>query len=333
MHRQFALGASVILAFGAWACGSKDTGPSFNGTIADSTALSFGGTAVDFVSQMFSTYQMGEPNIEIPLSPRTPVRGLALLNRAYQLAGIHRAFTIKGRPAGSAPLMRLDGDPCAPVISGDTLDDDHDGFPNNEKIAIACTTIDSVSHDTIKTSLVVTVADVPGLYGFNVGVTAAQDEGNPEGTLHLTLNESERFTVTAARDDDNVNFDANETSTPVGGPTSGGQVHYNWNSNFTPADGLVLEAASPPDGNLGFNGGFFVTSLESPATNFSFGISTTVPLAYSAECSEAPPFFGGTVTGHLNGAGNDVGFTVTYSDCGVAPTITGHGNATATAAR
>ncbi|MGH7532595.1 MAG: hypothetical protein ACREL4_04810, partial [Gemmatimonadales bacterium] len=87
-------------------------------------------------------------------------------------------------------------------------------------------------------------------------------------------------------------------------------------------------AASPPDGNLAFSGGFFVTDLSAPSTNFSFGISTTTPLVYSAECGEDPSFTDGTVTGHLNGAGNDVGFTVTYTGCGVDPTITGHGNAT-----
>ncbi|MGH7589915.1 MAG: hypothetical protein ACREL2_00635 [Gemmatimonadales bacterium] len=331
MRRQFVLGATALLVFGAWACGSKDTGPSFNGTISDSAAVSFAGSAADFVSQMFSTYQMGSPNIEIPLSPRAPVRGLALLNRAYQMAGIHRAFTIKGRPAGSAPLMRLDGSDCGPVISGDTLDDDGDGIPNNAKVTVACTTIDSVAHDTTKTSIVETIADVPGIYGFIVNVAAALDDANPTERDHLTLNESEHFTVTSARDDDNVSFDLNETATPVGGSASGGQVHYNWNSNFTPAEGLVLEAASPPDGNLAFSGGFFVTSLEAPTTNFSFGMSTTTPLVYSAECGADPQFIDGTVTGHLNGAGNNIGFTVTYTGCGVAPTITGQGNATATA--
>jgi hypothetical protein len=317
---------TLAAALGLAACGSKSTGPSFSGTISDSAATSFGASAVSFVDDMLYTYQAGSPNIEISFSPATPVQGVALLNRAYQMAGVHRTFTIKGRPAGSPPIMKLDGSDCDPVVSGDSADADEDGIPNNEKETVDCTTVDSVSHDTTKTHIVVRIADVSGIYGFNISVSATLTTSGPDGRGQLALTESEGFSVTTTLDQDHVTVDVNETSTPTGGAASGGEAHYNWDSSFTPAEGEVLGAYSPPDGTLSFNGGFFVTSLDAPTTNFNFGIVTTTPLVYQEGCGSAPPFTGGTVSGHLKGATSDVGFTVTYTGCGDDPTIVGHGN-------
>lgn len=318
---------AILAGVGAAACGSSDSGPSFNGTISDSAAGDFALSADDYVSTMMATYHDGGPNIEIPLSPATPTGGVALLNRAYAIAGIHRQFTIKGRPAGSAPLMRLDGADCTPKASGDTTDADDDGFPGNATYKVDCTTVDSVSNDTSETHITVNIADVSGIWGFNVSVNAALDARGPDGKEHISLVESEFFKVTTTRDDDNVNVDISLTGTPTGSPTTGTGVHYNWNSNFTPAEGEVLGAEAPPDGQLQFTGGFYVTDLADPRLNFSFGISTTDPLSYDSACGDWPPFTAGTVTGHLNGAAADVGFTLGYAGCGVAPTVDAHGNA------
>ncbi|MGH7532639.1 MAG: hypothetical protein ACREL4_05030 [Gemmatimonadales bacterium] len=320
---HFGLVLSLAAALGLAACGSKDTGPSFNGTISDGDAASFGGTADNFAADMLGTFDFGGPSIST-VSARASDHAIALLNQANTMAGTPRRFRAEGRPV-PAPLALISS-ACTPVISGDTADTDNDGILNNATETIDCTSVDTASSTTTVIHEQVHINDVTGLYGFNASVEITETETSPTESFRISVNESENALFTSGSANDQVNVDVSE-SDASGGVTVGGQIHENWNATFT-ASGTISTSSPLPSGSLAFTGGFYTTDLADATQNFNFSITTTTPLAYDSGCGTDPRFTSGLITGQLAGGGANVGFTVNYENgCGSSPTITGHGNA------
>lgn len=325
-----ALAVSVLTVAG---CGSSSSGPSFSGTISDSDAADAGSSAAEFAGNMLSTFNFGE-GPSIPLSPRVPGVAVAILNQTWNQAGGRGThFVSRGQPVQlAAPLLSSTAG-CAngtePVFSGDTADADHDGIPNNATMTINCDTV--TNGVTISFHGTIHIEDVTGVYGYIYSIDYSIVQSKADTSMSINLNGSDHAAFTSASASDNLDL----TITVVqrqGSNSAGGTFHQAWNASFTPTGaGTLAYGEALPNGQIAFDGNFYVTNLADGSQNFRFDIATTTPLAYSAACydnGDDPPFTAGAIQGRFNGHA-DVGFTITYTACDTGPTIVGTGNETA----
>lgn len=329
-HVRMAL--TLAAALGLAACGSKgSTGPSFSNTISSADAASVGGNAASFAGDLASTFDFGT-GPSIGLAASISPRALGLLNGAWQATGARGTpFRVRG-VMGAPPVMPISASGCNgghfTVVSGDTTDSDHDGIPNNATVTISCDTTTS-NGVTLSEHGTVHIQDISALYGYQFSVNLTIVESHADTSLTLSETGFDNATFTAASASDNLSFTISDVS-KIGANSTGGAVHENWDATFTPS-GASLAVGSPlPDGNIAFNGGFYVTNAATSTQNFNFNILTTSPLHYVASCKAAnndPVFDSGVIQGQFNGSAT-VGFTATFTACNTAPNVVGTGNAT-----
>ncbi|MGH7532640.1 MAG: hypothetical protein ACREL4_05035 [Gemmatimonadales bacterium] len=314
-------------ALGLAACGSKDTGPSFSGTISDGDAADVGLEAAnDFGSSMAHVFEFNGP--AIAFSKEASPRAVALLNQAWMdLGGKSPRYTIRGQ--GVAPVLQMSiASGCNGgnyiTSSGDSSDVDGDGIYANYTLTIACDTVTSgVTLHFVGTEH---IQDNPGLYGYTFTINLVQEEHDTAGNAtHTDISGSETAAFTTSSAQDHLNFTANESET-AGGHTVGDGVHEQWDATFTPTSTPLALGDPLPDGHVAFTGGFYVTDLADATQNFNFTVQTTTPLSYKEACSgDYVPYDGGVIKGFFNGK-TDVGFTATYTACAADPTVVGVGN-------
>ncbi|MGH7589916.1 MAG: hypothetical protein ACREL2_00640 [Gemmatimonadales bacterium] len=317
---------SLAAALGLAACGSKDTGPSFSGTISDANAADAGVSADGFAGDLASTFNFGTgPNIS--LSAKASPRAVALLNRAWMaVGGKSPHYTIKGMATPPVDMSATFGCDALSGNAGDTTDADGDGIPNNQVIPISCdTTLSDGTHESVHGQ--VSLADVSGLYGyhFDVNLTVVQSLADTSLTETISGHDYALFTASSASDNLALTLSVVDK---VGSVSVGGEVHENWDATFTATGGTIAFGDPLPDGTIAFTGGFYITDVSDATQNFNFNLSTPTPLSFVASCyaaNDQPPFDGGEIKGEFNGS-SSVGFTVTYSACNTAPDIVGVGN-------
>ncbi|MGB7212785.1 MAG: hypothetical protein WBC97_09165 [Gemmatimonadales bacterium] len=329
MFKRSHIGTVLVLsaALGLAACGSKDTGPSFAGTISNSSAADAGASADGFAGDLASTFNFGTgPNIS--LSAKASPKAVALLNRAWMAAGGRAPrYTIKG--IAKAPLDMSSTSGCSALTgsSGDTTDTDGDGIPNNDVITISCdTTLADGTHESVHGSA--SIADVTGLYGYHFDVNLTEVLSRPDTSLTVVISGHDYALFTAPSASDDLDLTISEVD-KIGSVSAGGAIHENWDATFTAFGGSIVLGDPLPDGTIAFTGGFYITNVADGTQNFNFNILTVTPLSFVASCYAAddqPPFDSGEIKGEFNGSAS-VGFTVTYSACSSAPDVVGTGNA------
>lgn len=89
---------------------------------------------------------------------------------------------------------------------------------------------------------------------------------------------------------------------------------------FTPADGTTIVFDQPlPSGTVNASGVF---SFDRDTSNKSFDVTTTTPLQYDAACQKLPRYTAGVLQAERSSSvTGDSLITITYTGCGVKPTI------------
>jgi len=102
------------------------------------------------------------------------------------------------------------------------------------------------------------------------------------------------------------------------------QVHgsftNNWSISFTSDQGGdIAMDGNMPDGGFNMNGSW-VYNVQ--GERLAMQIQTVTPLAYSAACEgQLHPFTGGEVRAHAGNANSSIYVRITYTGCGVDPTV------------
>lgn len=318
---------TLAAALGLAACGSKSTGPSFNGTISNADAADLGTTAAsDFGGSLANVFDFGGP--AIGLSPKASPRAVALLNQAWlNVGGRTPRYTVRGQMA--APVLEMSSSSGCNggnyiTSSGDSTDADGDGIYANYTVTIACDTV--VNGRTIHYAGSEHIQDNPGLYGFTFTVDIVEEVDSAGGnSTRISLSGSETASFQASSAHDQLNFTEGITQTVSGNP-SGFGIHEDWDATFTPTSASLALGSPLPDGHIAFTGGFYVTNPADATQNFNFTLQTGPALSYKAACAgNDPPYDGGVLKGFLNG-NTSVGFTATFTACSTAPTVVGTGN-------
>ena len=327
-HVGLAIAFAAVAALAG--CGSS-SGPSFAGTISNADAATAGSSASGFAGDLASTFNFGTgPSIGL-VSKMSPTE-VAVLNHAWMLAGGRAPHYRTTQPGLVSPLFLSSSAACVnhgqEVITGDTLDSDHDGIPNNETATISCDT--TLSNGTVLSEhATIHIQDIDALYGYEFSINLTITESHADTSLTISESGSDNATFTAASANDNLNLTLSDVE-HQGALTTGGAAHEDWNATFTPTSGTLDTASALPDGHISFSGGFYVTNAALASKNFSFHILTAVPLHFVASCwaaNDDPSFDDGEIQGEFNGSAT-VGFTVTFTACNTTPTVVGTGNAT-----
>lgn len=328
-HFGLALAFAAVAALAG--CGSSSSGPSFAGTISNADAADAGSSASGFAGDLASTFNFGT-GPSVGLSSRMSPTAVAVLNQAWMAAGGRAPHYRTKQPGLVSPLFQSSGATCvnngSEVITGDTLDADGDGIPNNETATISCDTTLS-NGVTISEHANIHIQDIDALYGYEFSLNITITESHADTSISISESGSDNATFTAASANDNLNLTVSEVE-HMGSVATGGAIHEDWNATYTPTSGSIAYGSDLPDGHISFAGGFYVTNAADATQNFNFHILTAVPLHFVAACwaaNDDPSFDDGEIQGEFNGKA-DVGFTVTFTACNTDPTVVGTGNAT-----
>lgn len=89
---------------------------------------------------------------------------------------------------------------------------------------------------------------------------------------------------------------------------------------FTPADGATIVFDQPlPSGSVNASGVF---SFDRDTFEKRFDVTTTTPLQYDAACDQLPRYTAGALQVARSSSTGEATITITYTGCGVKPTIT-----------
>lgn len=328
-HFGLALAFAAVAALAG--CGSSSSGPSFAGTISNAAAADAGSNASGFAGDLATTFNFGT-GPSVGLSARISPTAVAVLNHAWMAAGGRAPHYRTKRPGLASPVFMSSAATCVndgqEVITGDTLDTDGDGIPNNVTATISCDTTLS-NGVTISEHANIHIQDIDALYGYEFSVNITITESHADTSISISESGNDNATFTAASANDNLNLTISEV-TKTGSLSVGGAVHEDWNATYTPSSGTIDYASALPDGHISFSGGFYVTNAADGTQNFNFHILTAVPLHFVASCwaaNDDPSFDDGEIQGEFNGSAS-VGFTATFTACNTDPTVVGTGNAT-----
>lgn len=324
------LALAALTGLGAAACGSSgSSGPS--GTTF-SAAEAQGGAAIaqSLGENALTTFSDGSYD-----AASLPSFAAAAPHAKAALAGALYAMGVRGRALGAvsqaAPLYR-DGGECIPTLSGDLTsntptDTDGDGVPDSV-VAIFnagnCTVVDTADHVTFSYAGTIKIVDIGDIFGFRLVVDFVYTFTTASTTETLHEVGTETFTEAAQLADLNVQLD--DTTHLTGAETSNVLIHQAMEFTFVPTTGSLALGVPLPDGHMTVVGGL-ATSIQGQPNSFSFDIATPTALAYSADCGNAdnnPPFTAGHITGAFHGFAT-AGFDVTFTACGVDPTVTTFG--------
>ena len=335
MDRRYLIGAvTASLVIGLAACGdSGSSGPSFPDSVSTADAQTAASHAQDFAASLMSFANFGPPGLAAPMSSR--LQALAA-DHGVSIPSVSAPYSLDpSAPATfAAAIQRASAEGCTVSghgsygIGGGTLVDvNSNGIPDDFALNIDCLTTDSTSNpDTVFTDNITESVSIKermsDLFGFDESVVFKHRQGDNFGNFRqVTSNVTFHNSINAG----NANNSA-LLSEAVDSMRDTVVYHLavgqSWSGNFDPAGTIAL--GSPlPDGALTFSGNDYVT--DNTASNWSFALSTPTALAYSAACASTPPFTAGVIKGLLNNNSNQASFTVTFTGCGVAPTVATNG--------
>jgi hypothetical protein len=212
--------------------------------------------------------------------------------------------------------------PCPTV--DDATDTDGDGVPDNATFTFTqadCTNGALYAAGTIHIiDPSPTAVGYTGTFGnFLIHFTG---QGNDFAQIKLNGTHSVLGTATAATLSENLTTTLDGAS---GGQTLHGSLTNNWSIQFDPAQGqnIVMDDILP-SGDFTAQGTFV---YDINGERFSLSIQTVVPLAYDSSCNgDVHPFTAGELRAHLGGPNGQVYVRVTYTACGVEPTVELHGS-------
>jgi hypothetical protein len=295
------LGCAVVVALGAAGCGD-DSGPQ-DVVLTQAQAQAAGqdiAAQVTALSADFTLTGVGEFPAKavgrVPLDPQV---------RRLLVAGLRTGLTAE----------------CAAL--SDTTDSDADGVPNDLTISFsspACTTMTDSA--TVILSGSVRVSDPGQDPGFDIAysnvrlrVVAATSTDFAEARLNGT--QGIGATTTSATLNENLTL---AIVLRHGAQTANITMQDSWNATFQAAQGQTYDVNAPlPDGTLSLTGN---TNWAFNARNFAFGLSTTSPLVYDAQCGLEPPFTAGELRALVVGNRGGAFVRVVFPGCGVQPIVT-----------
>lgn len=324
-------GAVVVLG----ACGGDGgTGPTFSDSVSTVDAQDFASDANSFAGNIASAIDFSGPSIgfSAPASVQRMVdRGElpALVGGRSLTAMVPRFDGLALVRAGGLQASAAEG--CTLTTRGTLngtsgfVDVNQNGLADDLYILLDCTYTDSTSNpDTtfIAKQLIEQhlTENFGALWGFTMtlryNVSERDQFGNGVGIV-VTAGETLDIRGSSAGHRANIDVKVAQDSATVHRRYAGGD---GWNGAFTPTGSIVLGAPAP-SGAIDFTARSWFTDTES--INLSFSMATTTPLAYSAPCAAgaSPHFTGGVIEGRLNNSASLASFTVTYTACGVAPTV------------
>lgn len=325
-----ALAGAVATGCGSSGGSTGPTGPTISAAQAQGAAAaaqSLGNSGLTVITSMSDLGASGLPALVSNAAGATPDAKGALAAALY-------AAGIRGRALGlvGAPPVFRSGSACMPTLAGALdsanapLDTDGDGIPDSVTATYTngnCTVYDSASATTFTFTGTFKLVDIGTVFGFRLLVDLHYTLTSPSESSHLTMTGSETFTVSSTVADLLVDLTTNDTVT-ASGHTISTQIQNQLHFVFTANQGSSIVLGSPiPDGTMDITG-HVGTTLQGQPGSFSFDITTPTLLAYSAACDAAnnnPPFTAGKIIGAFTGYAT-AGFSVTFTGCGVTPTVT-----------
>ena len=311
-----ASGLAGMLALGA--CGG-DSGPAGNTTISQPQAAVVGAEATNQVADIASGiagFSFTGGSLGNGFFSRAAMRG--------RMSTLDRVIPPRYRP--QLAMLRGGSGQCDPTVVGDSTDSDGDGIENN--VTYTFTPSNCFYQDTAGGGFAVTgsvsIQDTDGgatLFGFALDLnhlkvlfyTDSSSAGlDWDGTYNANVTSTSatisRHFTTRAHVDKQIPFSFGD----------------NWTLTYAP-DTATIDPANQstlPDGTFDVTGSYSWSGASGNADgDWTFNISTPVPLHWGTSCDGFdPPFDGGQILASINGRSN-IGFTADYSTCGTPPVI------------
>lgn len=229
-----------------------------------------------------------------------------------------------------AALLRFRADECLPDESDDT-DTDEDGVPDDDVAtftAANCTSTDSTSDNLVTTRFTGTVRvqdtdDTNTLFGYRVTITALTltITDTVAGTADLSVAVTGVFNGDVQSALANANQDI-RTTLRINGAKAVVE-HSTFAVNYDPTSGTIaLGDPTLPPGELTLNGSYnWNGNFAGADGDWSFSLTTPDPLVYQDCTDDQFVFEGGELQGVIT-LRRSIGFSATYSGCGIEPVVT-----------
>jgi len=254
---------------------------------------------------------------------------------AAEVAGAPTSFTASGLAGGSvgggffaprfqglarwaAPSLapNLISRACNPAVD-DPTDTDQDGVPDDATFTFSqanCTT------GNFYITGLVNISDIQAAVGYDAtftGFLAHVSSANGDFfAVQLDGTHSVAGTSTTGTLTENL---ITSVSGKSGSQVVDGTLTNNWTLQFDAAIGqTIVMDAGLPDGDFDINGNF-VYNIN--GERFAFSVRTQTPLTFDSACVLPNPFSAGELRAHLGGPNGTVYVKVTYTGCGIDPTV------------
>ena len=116
-----------------------------------------------------------------------------------------------------------------------------------------------------------------------------------------------------------------DLSAQSGSQTLTGSLAHDWSIQVAAAQGqsIVMDDLLP-DGDFTLSGQFV---YDVNGERFALSITTQTALSYDSSCvGQVNPFTGGVIRAHAGGPNGQVYVQITFTGCGLEPTVEFHGN-------
>ena len=202
----------------------------------------------------------------------------------------------------------------------DPTDTDGDGVPDNATITFVLADCSTTSFELSGSIHIIDPSTTAVGYSgaFSHFLAKLIGSGNNFASIELNGSHSVLGTSASATLTENLVTTVNASDN---GQTISGTLSNNWAISFTPAVGQVLDMDVPvPSGDFTLNGTYH---YDVNGQEFSFGIQTQTALAYDSSCDPnlGWPFTAGEVRARVGGPNGQAYVKVTYTACGVEPTV------------
>lgn len=291
-----ALISALTAILGLSACSGSDEGATLN----DSSAQQVGGALAAQVGSMpaaFTATDLSSGSIGGGFF------GAQAMGIARWAAGSVRGFT-----------------PPAPCPTADDLTDaDGDGVPDDATFTFDQTACTNGAFYVSGTIHIVDPSPTAVGYGSTFGNFLVHQTGQGTDFAQIKLNGTHGVlgTPTSVVLAENLTtaVDASDN-----GQTLSGSLANNWSIQFDAAQGqTIVMNDSLPDGDFTLQGNFV---YDVNGQRFNMSVRTETPLTFDSTCAnQVHPFTGGEIRAHLGGPNGQVYIKITYTACGVEPTV------------
>ncbi len=335
--RLRAVAALTVAAFVA-ACGGSDGGPTF-ASKADSATIATLADGADNFAKTTLNGAFGNQSSTLDgllffskgsNKVTAADRARAIIQHAIRETSFRGSpsFQAVNVPSFSAPFST-----CTPTETGvdqfgDPIDSDADGIPDNYTVNFGSACVEEDSAGTQRATLSGSIHiqdDNLGFVSFSLGVSNLsikfEDLTTPGDFFKIGVNGTEAAQFAAALANHATNFTLSLTN-KSGSTTITESISENETASFDPDNtfSLAIGAALPP-GLFDYSSDFKVIGENSGGAipgNFHLALSTPTPLHFDPACID--DITAGQFRGLLNGDQN-IGFTITWSACGVSTTV------------